>query len=186
MLLLCNQELEAWKLGEGGANKYLVARFDYTQPTLCFRTCLATYVHICILLTVQQAGPGKGHDFHRRQAVIRRMVSEEPGAEISRLKCGRDLESGIARVSARPEYPSHPNTWASLFRREFGPFFPRLTSWRPQERVRFRFICLFLWSFPLQSPWCVSRILGTGLGGGQGVLATGRHCADSGQESDCT
>jgi len=55
------------------------------------------------------------------------------------------------------------------------------------------FICLFSFSFPFSFPlsylWCATHFLGTGLAAwaeGKVELATCRHRADSGQETDCT
>ena len=63
---------------------------------------------------------------------------------------------------------------------------PRRTSWRPPESARlvnlsFSFV-LFLITF--LSALHIS--LGQAWTEGEGVPATCRHCADSGQELDCT
>jgi len=41
-------------------------------------------------------------------------------------------------------------------------------------------------SFPLLFSWCAPHLLGTGWAEGKGELATCRHRAYSGQETDCT
>jgi len=70
----------------------------------------------------------------------------------------------------------------------------RLTSWRLQEQFggwAALFLCSFLClsrslSFLLYFPWCAAIFLGQARAKGKGELATGRHCADSREETDCT
>ena len=64
--------------------------------------------------------------------------------------------------------------------------YPCLTSWHPQERATsvsiLSFPCVFPFAIPLAriTPWDrPERKV-------KGLLATCRHCADSGQETDCT
>jgi len=69
---------------------------------------------------------------------------------------------------------------------------PHPTSWRPQKRVRRCNPMFFPWSVTLASFLFLCNSLGAhhifvgqAWAEGKGVLATCRHCADSGQETDC-
>jgi len=69
---------------------------------------------------------------------------------------------------------------------------PRLTSWRPQERCREMDGVFPLSLTPARPPPFCNFLgahhifLGQAWAEGKGELATCRHRADSGQETDCT